>query len=102
MLAGVEEGPRGSEAQIPGVEGNGMGEWCVLATLQGTLHGAPADGVQRRFTSFFAKISLEIDSQAFPERQTVEVRGHETGRGCYPVLFRSVLCSLFFVLCSAV
>lgn len=70
----------------------------MLATLQGTLHKAPADGVQRRFTSFFAKISLEIDSQAFPDRQTVEVIGPETEEDWCPVL----LCAVFCVLCSAV
>lgn len=51
-----------------------MGKWCVLARLQGTLIDAPSDGVQRRFTSFFAKIALQLDSQAFPDVQAVEVR----------------------------
>ncbi|CAM9301244.1 unnamed protein product, partial [Hapterophycus canaliculatus] len=47
-------------------------EWFVLARLQGSLVGAPADGVERRFTSFFSRVVLELDGKAFPDVAAVE------------------------------
>ncbi|CAN0169388.1 unnamed protein product, partial [Scytosiphon promiscuus] len=57
------EGEREEEAEV---------EWFVLARLQGSLVGAPADGVERRFTSFFSRVVLELDGKAFPDVAAVE------------------------------
>lgn len=48
-------------------------DWFVQARLEGTLIGAPEDGVERRFTSFFSRVALELDSKAFPDVAAVEV-----------------------------
>ena len=47
---------------------------CIRDRLQGTLVGDPRDGVERRFTSFFSKVALQLDSEAFPDVAAVEVR----------------------------
>lgn len=49
-------------------------ECFVLARLQGTIVDGPLDGVERRFTSFFSKVALQLDPKAFPEVAAVEVR----------------------------
>jgi len=48
-------------------------DWFVQARLEGTLLCAPADGVERRFTSFFSRVALELDAKAFPDVAAVEV-----------------------------
>lgn len=48
-------------------------DWFVQARLEGTVLGAPADGVARRFTSFFSSVVLELDGKAFPDVAAVEV-----------------------------
>lgn len=72
-------GPEAGEEGAAGREGTGGGEGSserfVLARLQGTLVGDPRDGVERRFTSFFSKVVLQLDSEAFPDVTAVEVRG---------------------------
>lgn len=50
----------------------GVGSF-VMARVQGTVIDAPADGLERRFTSFFSKVALKLDSKAFPDVVSVEV-----------------------------
>lgn len=68
---GGETGQSGGSKEEEG-EG-GEFEWFVLVKLYGTLIDAPADGVERRFTSFFSKVALQLDPKAFPEVAAVEV-----------------------------
>ena len=83
------DGGKGVPTQRAGpgsAEGAGEGQrsskagWCVLARVQGTVIDVPADGVERRFTSFFSKVVLRLDSKAFPGVATVEVR-EDQGKG---------------------
>lgn len=76
---GEQSGKGGEDEQKERGGGSGQGnskeelEWFVLARLHGSLFDAPMDGVERRFTSFFSKLALQLDPQAFPEVAAVEV-----------------------------
>lgn len=70
----------GTKKDGEGGEGNGESsdddcEFFVHVKLQGTVICAPRDGMERRFTSFFSKVILQLDNEAFPEDAAVEVRG---------------------------
>lgn len=76
---GEQSGKAREDEQNERGGGSGQGdsreefEWFVLARLHGSLFDAPTDGVERRFTSFFSKLALQLDPQAFPEVAAVEV-----------------------------
>lgn len=75
---GQQQQKRQDEATDAVKEGAG---WFVMARVQGTVIDAPTDGVERRFTSFFSKVALKLDSKAFPEVASVEVRHWNRGGG---------------------
>ena len=95
---GSVAGEEGADEREGTEDGEGSSERFVLARLQGTLVGDPRDGVERRFTSFFSRVALQLDSEAFPDVTAVEVRGGVSvffsGR---KVLLKTAFGFLFFV-----
>lgn len=66
---------------------DGVG-WFVMARVQGTVIDAPADGLERRFTSFFSKVALKLDSKAFPDVASVEVSPRRCRRSTHWLVYK--------------